>query len=178
MLVNLEMKDFWRFWMSLLWSVSCSESNHWRWSCGWQLRQVGHSNIEAPETSCLSRIYQPPSLSDSSPLSAFHSASLSCHWLSLSSLPFFLSMSILLTRLKVISKAVFAGLLLLIKIWSAISSLGWWLRPQGTEGTTACAQSSARSAHFNTHQWLSGSCTSPQIWTWKHTLGVPQTDSY
>lgn len=31
--------------------------------------------------------------------------------------------------------------------------------------------------HFNTHQWLSGSCTSPQILTGKHTLDLPQTDS-
>lgn len=93
---------------SLPWTVSS------RWRCGGQLHKVGQSSIDAPETPWLSVIDQP--LSDSLSVTLHHVP-----------LP-----SSLLTMLKDISRAVFAGLLLLIKIWSTSSSSGWRLRPRGT----------------------------------------------
>lgn len=107
------------------------------------------------------------------PVALYHSAVTSFH----PPLPLFLPTSVLLTRLKVISKAVFAGLLLLIKSWSSSSSLGWWLRPRAMR-ERQCARKDRPDlrVRFNTHQWLLDSCTSPQISTGKDTLDAP-TDS-
>lgn len=53
---------------------------------------------------------------------------------------------------------------------------GWGLRASRQQRRVRTPQPDLQ-MHFNTHQWFSGSCTTLQILTGKHTLDLPQTDS-